>query len=203
MKRFINILMALMVLMTGLTTLTACSDDEWGNDNPEYQNVFIVAFADWGPKSNNDKTYTMQQGGQLEVPVQLWCEGTRSFNADAFVYVDTKLTLGTDFQIVDANGNALQQNSRGGYTLTWDLQTPDATKNHRKQSIFVKALNGQKGDVTLMTFDPKDVDESGKLRISSGGTKNDDTQYYVPNNLTDQYEVRCITVNYKVKVTIE
>ena len=46
MKRFINILMALMVLMTGLTTLTACSDDEWGNDNPEYQNVCIVAFAD-------------------------------------------------------------------------------------------------------------------------------------------------------------
>ncbi len=199
----INRIMLLLVGCLALTALTSCSDDEWGNDNPEYKNVFIVAFADWGPKSNNDKTYTMKQGGQLEVPVQLWCEGTRSFNADAFVYVDTKLNLGTDFQIVDANGNALQQNNRGGYTLTWDLQTPDATKNHRKQSIFVKALNGQKGDVTLMTFDPKDVDESGKLRISSGGTKDDDTQYYVPNNQTDQYEVRCITVNYKVKVTIE
>ena len=54
-----------------------------------------------------------------------------------------------------------------------------------------------------MTFDPKDVDEEGKLRISSGGTKDDDTQYYVPNNSTSQYEVRCITVNYKVKITIE
>ena len=128
MKRFINILMALMVLMTGLTTLTACSDDEWGNDNPEYQNVFIVAFADWGPKSNNDKTYTVKQGSQLEVPVQLWCEGTRSFNAEAFVYVDTKLALGQDFQIVDATGNTLQPNSNGAYVLTWDLQKPDATK---------------------------------------------------------------------------
>jgi hypothetical protein len=53
-----------------------------------------------------------------------------------------------------------------------------------------------------MTFDPKDVDADGKLRISNGGTKDDDTQYYVPNNKTSQYEVRCITVNYKVKVTI-
>ena len=54
-----------------------------------------------------------------------------------------------------------------------------------------------------MTFDPKDVDQDGKIRISNGGTKDDDTQYYVPNNKTDQYEVRCITVNYMVKVTID
>ena len=67
----------------------------------------------------------------------------------------------------------------------------------------MKALNGSKGDLTLMTFDPKDVDQDGKLRISNGGTKDDDTQYYVPNNKTDQYEVRCITVNYMVKVTID
>ena len=203
MKRFINIVIALAVAVTGLTTLTACSDDEWGNDNPDYQNVFIVAFADWGPKSNNDMTYTVKQGSQLEVPVQLWCEGTRSFNAEAFVYVDTKLALGQDFQIVDAKGNTLQPNAGGAYVLTWDLQTPDQTKNHRCQSIFVKALNGAKGDVTLMTFDPKDVDADGKLRVSNGGTKDDDTQYYVPNNKTGQYEVRCITVNYKVNVTID
>ena len=201
MKRYINKFTQAIVL--GLMTLTSCSNDEWGNDNPEYQNVFIVAFADWGPKSNNDKAYSVAQGSQQEVPVQLWCEGTRSFDADAFVYVDTKLVPGTDFQIVDASGNVLQQNSRGGYTLTWDLSSPDATKNHRRQSIFVKALNGSKGDVTLMTFDPKDVDQDGKLRISNGGTKDDDTQYYVPNNKTDQYEVRCITVNYMVKVTID
>ena len=191
MKRYINKFVLTMVL--GLTALTSCSKDEWGNDNPEYQNVFIVAFADWGPKSNNDK----------EVPVQLWCEGTRSFDAEAFVYVDTKLVPGTDFQLVDASGNALQQNSRGGYTLTWDLRSTDVTKNHRRQSIYVKALNGSKGDLKLMTFDPKDVDQDGKLRISNGGTKDDDTQYYVPNNKTDQYEVRCITVNYMVKVTID
>ena len=203
MNRFINKIVMSATALFALAAFTACSDDEWGNDNQDYENVFIVAFADWGPKSNNDKTYTVKQGAQLEVPVQLWCEGSRNFNAEAFVYVDSKLTLGTDFQVVDAAGNALQPNAKGGYTLTWDLQKPDNTNNHRKQSIYIKALNGKKGDVTLMTFDPKDVDEEGKLRISSGGTKDDDTQYYVPNNSTSQYEVRCITVNYKVKITIE
>ena len=202
MKRYINKIVCGLVVSMGLLSLTACSDDEWGNDNPEYENVFIVAFADWGPKSNNDMTYTVSQGSSVEIPVQLWCEGSRSFDAEAFVYADSKLVLGTDYQIVDANGNTLQQNANGAYTLTYDLKTPDATNNHRKQSIYVKALNGAKGDVTLMTFDPKDVDADGKLKITNGGTKPTDPDYYVPNNKTGQYEVRCITVNYKVKVTI-
>ena len=195
--------MHVLAVVSGLTALTACSDDEWGNNNSEYENVFIVAFADWGPKSNNDMTYTVSQGNSVEIPVQLWCEGTRSFNAEAFVYADSNLVPGTDYQIVDANGNALQQNANGGYTLTYDLKSTDTTNNHRKQSIYLKALSGAKGDVTLMTFDPKDVDADGKLRISNGGTKPMDADYYVPNNLTNQYEVRCITVNYKVKVTIK
>lgn len=203
MKRYFNILVLMLVAVCGTTMMTGCSDDEWGNDNPEYKNVFIVAFADWGPKSNNDKTYTVNQGSQVTVPVQLWCEGTRGFNADAYVYVDSSLKLGTDYQIVDGNGAMLQQNANGAFVLTWDLISPDYTDNHRVQNLQVKALNGAKGNVTLMTFDPKDVDEAGKLRISNGGTKDDDTQYYVPNNKTDQYEVRCLTVNYKVVISIK
>ena len=193
----------MLTVVSGMTTLTSCSDDEWGNDNAEYKNVFIVAFDDWGPKSNNDMTYTVNQGSQVTVPVRLWCEGTRNFNADAFLYVDSSLQLGTDFQITDANGSVLQPNANGAFVLTWDLQSKDLTKNHRVQNIQVKALNGKTGNVTLMTFDPKDVDEAGKLKISNGGTKDDDTQYYVPNNYTSQYEVRCLTVNYKVVVTIK
>ncbi len=203
MKRYLNIIVLMLTLVGGMQTLVSCSDDEWGNDNPEYKNVFIVAFNDWGPKSNNDMTYSVTQGSQVEVPVRLWCEGMRSFNADAFLYVDSSLQLGTDYQITDANGSVLQPDANGAYVLTWDLISTDLTDNHRVQNVKVKALNGKKGNVTLMTFDPKDVDEAGKLRISNGGTKDDDTQYYVPNNKTDQYEVRCITVNYKVVVTIK
>ena len=69
MKRYINKFTLAIVL--GLTTLTSCSNDEWGNDNPEYQNVFIVAFADWGPKSNNDKAYSVAQGSQQEVTLSV------------------------------------------------------------------------------------------------------------------------------------
>ena len=203
MKRYMNKIMWAMAMVIGLSTLTSCEDDAWGNDNPDYKNVFIVGFAEWGPKSNNDKTYTVAQGSQTEVPVQLWCEGTRNFDAQAFVYADSKLTLGTDYQVVDANGNVLQQNSNGAWVLTWDLRQPDTTNNHRVQNIAVKALGGATGSVTLMTFDPKDVDADGKLRISNGGTKDDDTEYYVPNNMTAEYEVRCLTVNYKVNVTIQ
>ena len=203
MKRYMNKFALAMAMVMGLSTLTSCEDDEWGNDNPDYQNVFIVAFADWGPKSNNDKTYTVNQGSQQVVPVQLWCEGTRSFDAQAFVYADTKLTLGVDYQVTDASGNVLQQDGNGAWVLTWDLRSPDNTNNHRVQELYVKALNGATGDVTLMTFDPKDVGDDGKLRISNGGTKDDDTEYYVPNNKTAEYEVRCLTVNYKVKVTIK
>lgn len=203
MKRLLNIVIGGLTIMMTLTLTTACSDDEWSNNNPEYENVFIVAFAEWGPKSNNDMTYSVKQGESVEIPVQLWCEGRRSFDAEAFVYADSELTLGVDYQIVDANGNALQQNSNNGYTLVYDLRSPDTTNNHRRQSIYVKALNGAKGDVTLMTFDPKDVDEEGNLKISNGGTKPSTPDFYVPNNFTSQYEVRCITVNYKVKVTIQ
>ena len=48
--------------------------------------------------------------------------------------------------------------------------------------------------MTVMTFDPKDVDESGKIKISNA---------YTPNNITSQYEVHAFTQNYKVKVTIK
>jgi hypothetical protein len=68
------------------------------------------------------------------------------------------------------------------------------------QHIYLKALNGAKGDVTVTTFDPKDVDADGKVRISNGST---DGVIYTPNNINSQYEVHCFTQNYKVKVTIQ
>ena len=78
--------------------------------------------------------------------------------------------------------------------MKWDLRSADATNNHRVQNIYLKALNGAKGDVTVMTFDPKDVDDAGKIKISNS---------YTPNNITNEYEVHSFTQNYKVKVTIK
>jgi hypothetical protein len=180
-------------------SLSSCSDDAWGNDNSETENVFYFGFEDWG-RLNNGVTYTVAQGQTVEIPVQFWCAGSRAFDAEAFYYADTQLTLGTDFQIVDGNGNQLQPNAKGAFGMTWQLTGPDATNNHRVQHIYLKALNGAKGDVTVTTFDPNDVDADGKVRISNGSA---DGVIYTPNNINSQYEVHCFTQNYKVKVTIQ
>ena len=199
MKKIIYQIACVLCIMTFGLSHSSCSDDAWGNDNPETENVFYFGFQDWG-RLNNGVAYTVNQGETLDIPVQFWCAGSRSFDAEAFYYVDTNLTLGTDYQIVDANGNALQQDAKGAFTMKWQLTGSDDTDNHRIQSIYFKALNGTKGDVTVSTFDPKDVDADGKVKISNGST---DGVIYTPNNINSQYEVHCFTQNYKVKVTIK
>ena len=37
MKRYINKIVWMMAVICGLTSLTACEDDAWSNDNPEYE----------------------------------------------------------------------------------------------------------------------------------------------------------------------
>ena len=180
-------------------SLTSCSDDAWGNDNPETENVFYFGFQDWG-KLNNSVTFTVSQGQTLDIPVQFWCAGSRSFDAQAFYWVDTNLTLGTDFQIVDDNGSPLQQAANGAFTMNWKLTGPDTTDNHRVQNIHLKALQGTTGTVTVSTYDPKDVDADGKSKISNGSA---DGVIYTPNNINQQYEVHCLTQNNRVKVTIQ
>ena len=199
MKKIIYQIACMLSIVTLGLSQSSCSDDAWGNDNQVTENVFYFGFQDWG-KLNNGVTYTVSQGETLEIPVQFWCAGSRSFDAEAFYYVDSSLTLGTDFQIVDANGNALQQNANGAFTMKWQLTGNDYTDNHRIQSIYFKALNGVTGDVIVSTYDPKDVDADGKVRISNGST---DGVIYTPNNINSQYEVHCFTQNYKVKVTIK
>ena len=167
MKKIIYQIACMLSIVTFVMSMSSCSDDAWGNDNPETENVFYFGFQDWG-RLNNGVTYTVTQGETLDIPVQFWCAGSRSFDAEAFYYVDSSLTLGTDFQIVDANGNALQQDAKGAFTMKWQLTGSDVTDNHRIQSIYFKALNGAKGDVTVSTYDPKDVDADGKVRISNG-----------------------------------
>ena len=193
-----KIICAWCIMMVGMS-FTACNDDAWGNDNPETKNVFYFGFQDWG-RLDNKLAYTVGQGQTLDIPVQFWCAGSRSFDAESFYYVDSNLVLGADFQIVDASGTPLQPNANGAFSMKWQLTGFDTTDNHRIQSIYFKALNGAKGDVTVTTFDPKDVDADGKVKLSNGSA---DGVIYTPNNINSQYEVHCFTQNYKVKVTIQ
>lgn len=199
MKNKIYQLICAFSMMVAGMSLSSCSDDAWGNDNPETENVFYFGFQDWG-KLNNNVAYSVAQGQTVQIPVQFWCAGSRSFDAESFYYVDTSLVLGTDFLIVDESGNQLQPDESGAFSMLWKLTGNDTTNNHRVQHIFLKALQGAKGDVTVMTFNPKDVDADGKLKISNGST---DGVIYTPNHINSQYEVHCFTQNYKVKVTIQ
>ena len=199
MKNKIYQLICAFSMMVAGMSLSSCSDDAWGNDNPETENVFYFGFQDWG-KLNNNVAYSVAQGQTVQIPVQFWCAGSRSFDAESFYYVDTSLVLGTDFLIVDESGNQLQPDESGAFSMLWKLTGNDTTDNHRVQHIFLKALQGAKGDVTIMTFNPKDVDADGKLKISNGSA---DGVIYTPNNINSQYEVHCFTQNYKVKVTIQ
>ena len=72
---------ALCTMILGIS-LSSCSDDAWGNDNSETENVFYFGFEDWG-RLNNGVTYTVAQGQTVEIPVQFWCSGTRSFDAES------------------------------------------------------------------------------------------------------------------------
>ena len=169
MKNKIYQLICAFSMMVAGMSLSSCSDDAWGNDNPETENVFYFGFQDWG-KLNNNVAYSVAQGQTVQIPVQFWCAGSRSFDAESFYYVDTSLVLGTDFLIVDESGNQLQPDESGAFSMLWKLTGNDTTDNHRVQHIFLKALQGAKGDVTIMTFNPKDVDADGKLKISNGST---------------------------------
>lgn len=196
-----------------ITTLIAagfssCGDDEWADGDPAMTNVFYFAFQNWGEESSstfnkNAVTYDVEQGSTLEIPMQFWCAGSRGFNAKALYYVTSDdLTVGTDFQVVDANGTSLQPDAKGAYIMEWDLST-DGNNNHRIQNICIKALAGKTGQLTVTTFDPGDVDAEGKLRIDNGNNT-EDGKPYTPNFMDDsRYEVHCITTNYKVAVNIK
>ena len=67
---------ALCTMILGIS-LSSCSDDAWGNDNSETENVFYFGFEDWG-RLNNGVTYTVAQGQTVEIPVQFWCAGSRA-----------------------------------------------------------------------------------------------------------------------------
>lgn len=187
---------------------SSCSDDEWADGDPAMTNVFYFAFQNWGEASSgtfnkNAVKYDVNQGTTLEIPMQLWCSGSRSFNAKSLYYVTSNdLTIGTDYQVVGASGETLQTEANGAYVMNWDLSNDD-TNNHRIQNIYIKALNGKTGQLTVTTFDPNDVGEDGKLKIDNGNNTADGKPY-TPNFMEDsRYEVHCITTNYKVAVNIK
>ena len=80
--------------------------------------------------------------------------------------------------------DTLTPDASGAYTMTW----PNAEKGI--QNIYIKALNGKKGAIRVLTFDPSrtmDVTDVSTTSIIK----------------TSEYEVRAISENYYVTVFIQ
>ena len=174
-------------LMLGLLGLSfaSCSEDEWSNGDPEYDHIYYTGFEDWG-QFKNDVAFDVKQGETVAIPVQFWCEFVRNYDVETYYYVAGSLVRGTDYEIVDANGQTLQPGANGAYQLLW----PNALKG--VQNVYVKALNGATGKVVVTTFDS-----------NAGITLSNQDVTSTIQHTESQYEVRIFTQNYKVTVNVK
>lgn len=127
--------------------------------------------------------FAVVQGQTVAIPTQFFSEQVCNFDVEVFYFTTGTLALGTDYDIVDEQGNSLLPTVNGGWAVTW----PHAQKGGK--NIYLKALNGAKGTVVVQTFDPK-----GPTDISFENTT---------ISKTANYEVRAFTQNYKVTVAIK
>lgn len=180
-KRFAS----LFTLLAAITLTTSCSDDEWGNDNADMENIYYIGFQDWG-QFKNDVKFTVNQGSTVAVPMQFWCEFNRSYDVTTYYYIVSDLKKGVDYEVVDDNGAVVAPGANGGYSMVW--------KNALKgvQNVNIKALNGAKGSLTIQTLDP-----------ASGVTPKNTEIETTLHAKTSEYEVRLFTQNYKVTVNIK
>lgn len=178
-------LLYLAICLMGMFCMTSCEDDQWSNGDPEYDHIYYIGFEDWG-QFKNDVAFNVDRGSVVAIPMQFYCEFKRNYDVETYYYVETSLTRGTDFEIVDANGSALQPDANGAYKLVW--------KNALKgvQNVYVKALNGATGSVTVTTFNS-----------NAGITLTNQDVETTIQHTESKYEVRIFTQNYKVKVNIK
>lgn len=176
MKKILLILLAIIATCS----FTSCSDDEWSDGDPAMEHIYYIGFQDWG-KLKNDVVFNVKQGETLAIPIQFHSERVRSYNVVTYYYVSGALIRGTDYQIVDEAGKVLEPDTNGAFTADW----PQAIKGVK--NIYVKALNASVGSFNVLTFDPKD----------------EITYTNITNSITNDYEVRSFTQNYKVTINIK
>lgn len=174
----------LYIIFIALTAslFASCSDDEWGNGDPAMEHVYYFGFAEWSPKLDNKITYNTVQGETTAIPVQFHSERVRSYNVEVSYFV-SGLTEGTDYIVVDEKGTQIQKNANGGYSMIW----PNAIKGIK--DIYIKALNGNKGALKILTFDPNSPEVISYTNTTIAKTT--------------EYEVRAFTQNYFVTLNIK
>lgn len=188
-----NIFVLIVVVLCGV--LTSCGDDEWGNNNPAMEHIYYYGLDNEAYPGGNEKVYNVTHGQTVAIPSRFWSAFTRTYNPEVYYYTYSKnedgeilsspeLICGEDYQVVDQNGNILTPDRNGAYSMVW----PNAKQG--VQNIYIKALNGNKGTIRVLTFDPTKAMSSSDVS-STIIVK------------TDEYEVRAFTENYYVTVNIQ
>ena len=191
MKTLIN-KTSIFLFLTVCCLLSSCdkSHEEWEDGDPALAHVYYYCFEKWGniPGGNN-VTYAVNQGETLAIPTKFYSKYVRPYSPEVYYYTSivpngTALVCGTDYRVVDGSGNTLTADASGAYKMVWPNAKGDV------QNIYIKALNGKKGSFRVLTFAPNkkmDVTDVTTTSIIQ----------------TDEYEVRAMSENYYVTVTIK
>lgn len=190
MKTLLNKLTLISVFAISCL-LAACSNDhdEWENGDPAMAHIYYYCFEQWGGiPGGNDISYSVTQGETIAIPTQFYSSFTRKYTPEVYYYTSPnpkaeELVCGTDYVVVDKDGNTLTPDASGAYTMTW----PNAKKG--VQNIYIKTLNGKKGSFRVLTFDP-----AKKMDVTDVSTTS--------IIKTTEYEVRAFSENYFVTVSI-
>lgn len=156
MRKIIFVLIA--VSLCGV--FASCGDDEWGNNNPTMEHIYYYGLDNEAYPGGNEKVYNVAQGQTVAIPSRFWSAFTRSYSPEVYYYTYSKnedgevlsspeLVCGVDYQVVDQDGKILVPDENGAYSMVW----PNAKQG--VQNIYIKALNGNKGTIRVLTFDPK------------------------------------------------
>lgn len=182
-----KLMIFLMVAVCG--GLTSCDNDDWGNDNPAMEHIYYYGLGNVKYPGGNELQYNVNQGETVAVPTYFFSAFTRGYSPVVSYYTSAvpnveELKSGIDYQVVDAKGSVLTADANGGYAMTW----PNAKQGEQK--VYIKALNGKKGKIRVLTFDPtKTIDATDVSSTSIAKT--------------DEYEVRAFSENYYVTVNIK
>lgn len=189
-----NLIMLLATTIALGSLTTGCQDDDWGNDNPEMEHIYYYGLGNVKYPGGNELQYNVQQGETIAVPTYFFSAYKRSYSPVVTYYTspvpqnksntEAQLVLGVDYQVVDANGTVLSPDANKGYSMTW----PNAVQG--TQNVYIKALNGQKGKIRVLTFDPSKTIDATDVSSTVIVT-------------TDEYEVRAFSENYYVTVNIK
>lgn len=186
--------LALLLLFAVSCLMVSCdkSHDEWADGDPALQHVYFYSFKDWaGIPFKNPVKYDVERGKTIAIPTEFHSAFKRPYSPEVSYYTATdpksatELKRGTDYEVVDKDGNVLTPGENDAFPMVW--------KNAEKgvQNIYIKISDtAAMGTFRVLTFDP--------------AKKMDPTDVSTTTIVkTDEYEVRGISENYYVLVNVK